>query len=71
MQTVKISLLVLLCLVLLGACGLKGPLYLSEGKSAAAPVSTPETELETEQDAEEKDFEEDKGNSAKKETASG
>ncbi|MGA9573082.1 MAG: lipoprotein [Lysobacterales bacterium] len=35
MRTVKTSLLVFLCTALLGACGLKGPLYLPEDNPAA------------------------------------
>ena len=35
MQTVKTILLFLICVTMLGACGLKGPLYLPEEKAAA------------------------------------
>jgi len=35
MQTVKTTLLLLICITLLGACGLKGPLYLPEEKPAS------------------------------------
>lgn len=35
MQTVKTILLFLICVTMLGACGLKGPLYLPEEKPAA------------------------------------
>jgi len=34
MQTVKTTLLFLICVTMLGACGLKGPLYLPEEKPA-------------------------------------
>ena len=34
MQTVKTILLFLICVTMLGACGLKGPLYLPEEKAA-------------------------------------
>jgi len=34
MQTVKTTLLILICLTLLGACGLKGPLYIPEENPA-------------------------------------
>lgn len=34
MQTVKTILLFLICVTLLGACGLKGPLYLPEDNPA-------------------------------------
>jgi len=50
MQTIKISLLILICIALLGGCGLKGPLYLP-GEN---PVSDPgiESEPTAETDAE-------------------
>jgi len=35
MQTVKTILLFLICVTLLGACGLKGPLYLPEEKPSS------------------------------------
>ena len=35
MQTVKTILLFLICVTMLGACGLKGPLYLPEENPAA------------------------------------
>ena len=35
MQTVKTTLLILICITLLGACGLKGPLYLPEEQPAS------------------------------------
>jgi len=34
MQTIKTILLFLICVTVLGACGLKGPLYLPEDKPA-------------------------------------
>ena len=37
MQTVKTLSLILLCAALLGACGLKGPLYLSDEDPSATP----------------------------------
>jgi len=37
MQTVKTTLLILICITLLGACGLKGPLYLPEEQPASGP----------------------------------
>ena len=38
MQTVKTILLFLICVTMLGACGLKGPLYLPEEKAAVEPA---------------------------------
>jgi predicted small lipoprotein YifL len=45
MQTVKITLVILICVVLLGACGLKGPLYLP------AEESTVEQDILLDEDA--------------------
>ena len=39
MQTAKTSFLILICVALLGACGLKGPLYLPEHDPAVKPDS--------------------------------
>jgi predicted small lipoprotein YifL len=50
MQTMKITLLVFVCLALLGACGLKGKLYLPEEESAAEQGSTPDTDAEKEKE---------------------
>ena len=52
MQTMKTTLLVLMCLALLGACGLKGPLYLPEDDSTVKQESTPDTDTETEKEKE-------------------
>jgi len=51
MQTVKTVLILLLCIVLLGACGLKGPLYLEEEASVAKPATNQElsTDIEKEE----------------------
>ena len=43
MQTLKTVSIILICFALLGACGLKGPLYLPDEDPATKPV--------TEQDA--------------------
>jgi len=53
MRTVKITLLVLICTALLGACGLKGPLYLPEDD----PVPGPDSSAEPEDDEDEKETE--------------
>ena len=45
MQTVKTLSLTLLCAALLGACGLRGPLYLEDQDPSAAPVGTDESPL--------------------------
>ena len=52
MQTMKTTLLVLMCLALLGACGLKGPLYLPEDESAVEQKLTPDTVTEEEKEEE-------------------
>jgi predicted small lipoprotein YifL len=48
MQTVKTALTLLLSIVLLGACGLKGPLYLDEEESVANPATNQELSTDTE-----------------------
>ena len=57
MQTVKATLLILICLVLLGACGLKGPLYLPNENPAAKPAN----EQKSDPDAAEEENKEDPG----------
>ena len=59
MQTVKAAIFILICFALLSACGLKGPLYLEDGKPAAQPLSEQETaadeeKLETPEDGDAK-----------------
>jgi predicted small lipoprotein YifL len=54
MQTVKTNLLIFICVALLGACGLKGPLYLP----SESPVAEPAVEQEAEQDNSEQDKDE-------------
>lgn len=59
MQTVKTSLTLIICVALLSACGLSGPLYLPDDKPDSKPApaqpSTTETgEAEKEQDAQNK-----------------
>ena len=49
MQTVKTTLAILICAVLLGACGLRGPLYLPDEDPATKPA------VEQDKDDEEKD----------------
>ena len=39
MQTVKAVSIILICFALLGACGLKGPLYLPDEDPATKPVA--------------------------------
>jgi predicted small lipoprotein YifL len=48
MQTVKTALTLLLSIVLLGACGLKGPLYLEDEEPAANPATNQEVSADTE-----------------------
>ena len=60
MRTAKISLVILICGALLGACGLKGPLYLPDESPASVPVPGPDSSAELElEDTENKS--EDKG----------
>jgi len=51
MQTGKTTILILICAVLLGACGLKGPLYLPDEKPAAEQKTAPDKEAEKEDTA--------------------
>jgi predicted small lipoprotein YifL len=53
MQTVKTTVVLLICVVLLSACGLKGPLYLPDEN----PVSEPAAEQDSNEgtDAEDKE----------------
>ena len=48
MQTVKTVLTLLISIVLLGACGLKGPLYLEDEDSVANPATSQELSTDTE-----------------------
>jgi predicted small lipoprotein YifL len=57
MQTVRITLLALFCLVVLGACGNKGPLYIPNEN----PVVKPETDQEPDEDEEDSENKEDTG----------
>ena len=43
MQTVKAVSIILICFALLGACGLKGPLYLPDADPATQPVTEQDT----------------------------
>ena len=43
MQTAKATILILICVTLLGACGLRGPLYL--------PTQNPDSKTNIEQDS--------------------
>lgn len=54
MQTVKTSLLLLVCSACLGACGLKGPLYLPDETSTSEQESVAENS-EPEVDTKKKD----------------
>jgi len=48
MQTVKATLFMLICVTLLGACGLKGPLYLEDGKPASETLTEQESNADEE-----------------------
>ena len=69
MQTVKVVLLILITIIVLGACGLKGPLYLPQDE----PVSGPATAQETDPVADEtqKEDEAKKEDSKKKDSGTG
>ena len=53
MQTVKTILLFLICVTMLGACGLKGPLYLPE-ENAAAEATPADKDAARDKDKEKK-----------------
>ena len=55
MQTVKKPLLILICTTLLGACGLKGPLYLPEEDPVSVEVPGPESSADMESEDKEED----------------
>lgn len=48
MQTVKTTLIILICIVLLGACGNKGPLYLPEEEATTEQGSTTDADKKEE-----------------------
>ena len=54
MQTVKTALLILICAALVGACGLRGPLYLPDESQEAEP--TVEQDKDDEENDEKKDI---------------
>ena len=49
MQTVKVVLLILISVILLGACGLKGPLYLPVEDPVSEPAIGQETDPATDE----------------------
>lgn len=49
MQTVKLLLLILISVILLGACGLKGPLYLPTENPVSEPATGQETDPATDE----------------------
>ena len=57
MQTVRITLVILVCTLLIGACGLKGPLYLPEDEPVSVPVPGPESSADIDPEDKEKDSE--------------
>lgn len=67
MQTVKTTLLILIYAALLGACGLRGPLYLPDEN----PAAKPDTEQDSAADTAEEENRDDEGNDKKKDIVSG
>ena len=55
MQTVKVVLLILISVVALGACGLKGPLYLPQENPVSEPAIEQETDPATDETRKEED----------------
>jgi len=66
MQTVKTALIILICTALLGACGLKGPLYLPQEEPASVDFPGPNSSA----DIDPEDKEEDTKDNGKKSTIS-
>jgi predicted small lipoprotein YifL len=69
MQTVKLLLLILISVIVLGACGLKGPLYLPTENPVFEPATEQETDPATDETQQEGDSK--KEDSEKKESGSG
>ena len=69
MQTVKVVLVILITVVVLGACGLKGPLYLPTENPVSETAIEQETETATDETQQKGDPE--KEDSKKKDSGSG
>jgi len=52
MHTLKTILLILLCAAVVGACGLKGPLYLPDGESAVQQQRPQDPDVKKEEENE-------------------
>lgn len=52
MQTVKTTVIILICLTLLGACGLKGPLYIPDENPALEQDTLPDEDVKKEEENE-------------------
>jgi predicted small lipoprotein YifL len=64
MQTVMSNLLVLICVVTLTACGLKGPLYLPDENTVLDPASAQDSETDEDQKIEKAEETEDFGSNS-------
>jgi predicted small lipoprotein YifL len=69
MQTVKVVLLILITVVVLGACGLKGPLYLPTENPVSEPATGQEADPATDETEKEDDAK--KQDSKKKDSGNG
>jgi predicted small lipoprotein YifL len=69
MQTVKLLLLILISVIVLGACGLKGPLYLPTENPVSEPAMEQETDPATDETQQKGDSK--KEDSEKKESDTG
>jgi predicted small lipoprotein YifL len=67
MQTVKTTLVILTCVALMSACGLRGPLYLPDEDPATKPAVEQDSAADTDEEKNKDDEEKDK----KKEIVSG
>ena len=62
MQTVISNLLILICVVTLTACGLKGPLHLPDENAVLDPVSAQNSESDENKNIKKEEETEDSGN---------
>ena len=67
MQTVKTTLVILICVAVMGACGIRGPLYLPDEDPASKPAVEQDSAADTDEEKNKDDKEKDK----KKEIVSG
>ena len=60
MQTVKTTLVILICVALMSACGLRGPLYLPNENPATKPAVEQDSAADTDEEKNKDDDDKDK-----------